>query len=480
MHDLETLKNGGYRGAGLTQFKLTCPLAVFPDEILELGETLKQLDLSGTGISSLPANLGSALPNLKIAFFSDCKFTVFPKELATCPSLETVAFRNNGMEDIPEDAFPPRLRWLILTGNRLTSLPSTIGRCDRLEKCMLAGNQLQDLPTSMAQCKNLALLRLSSNHFTSLPPWIFTLPSLAFLSFAGNPCASPPTNTPISTPLLATIPWSDLTLHEPLGAGASGTTSRGLWHQSPTYAEDVAVKLFHGALTSDGNPRDEMAACLAAGAHESLITVLGRIHGHPDELSPATTNPGKEEAGGFQGGGLVMQLIPSEYTVLGQPPSLGTCTRDRFPEGEDGGVSSFGVECVLAMLTGIAGAAEHLHARGIAHGDLYAHNILASKEDAHALVGDFGAATVYGHGDYDMERIEVLAFAHLVEDMLGLVVEGDGGQAEAVLQGLRDLHARCAVPAVEARPSFEEVVEELEGMMGWRGMMRIPDIPNPN
>ena len=153
MHDLETLRGGGYKGAGLSKLKLTCPLDTFLSEILDLGETLEQLDLSGTGLSSLPQDFGPRLPNLKVAFFSQCNFITFPKELAACPQLEMVAFRGNGMKTVPEDALPPRLRWLILTDNRLSSLPDSIGRCERLQKCMLAGNRLKTLPDHMSACK---------------------------------------------------------------------------------------------------------------------------------------------------------------------------------------------------------------------------------------------------------------------------------------------------------------------------------------
>jgi hypothetical protein len=97
-------------------------------------------------------------------------------------------------------------------------------------------------------------------------------------------------------------------------------------------------------------------------------------------------------------------------------------------------------------------------------------------------LGDFGAATIYGKGparDCGIERLEVLAFAHLVEDMLGLLggeAEGEGREEEGELRrALQSLHGRCAVPDVAARPTFDEVTEELEAMLGWRGMMRIPN-----
>jgi hypothetical protein len=498
LHDLAILKSGGYRGAGLTQLKLTCPLASFPEEILEL-DTLAHLDLSGTGLSSLPTNFGPALPNLKTVLFSNCRFKVFPKELASCPSLETVAFCGNGMEGVPEDAFPPHLRCLILTDNRLTSIPSSIGLCNRLQQCMLAGNQLQTLPGEMAQCKQLALLRLSSNNFSTLPSWLFTLPELAFLSFASNPCSSPTTNGVHAPRGLASIAWSDLEVQQPLGADAF----QGLWHQSPHFAEDVTIKLFRGTLTNDdGTPADEMAACLAAGAHESLITILGRIHGHPDEDAPITTTPG-EEVSVYQGG-IVTQLLPDDYTplaaqppasdLLQQPPSTSPTQQQ---QDDHNTTPTMDVPTALGLLTGLAGCLSHLHTRGIAHGSLTPQNILTSIPDAHAVLdlSSFRAATVYGHGSGSsvvhgqenwgeaVEKVEVLAFGSVMGVVLSRVPagggdRGDGGdeEKEEVRKGLWDLQGRCVQAEVQSRPVFEEVVEVLEGLMGWRGMMRIPDV----
>ena len=474
MYDLETLQSGGYKGAGLTRLKLTCPLAAFPDEILELGDTLEELDLSGTGLSSLPANLGPALPKLTSALFSNCNFRVFPRELASCPNLELVVFRDNAMEELPEDALPPRLRSLILTNNRLASLPASIGRCDELQECMLAGNQLRDLPPEMALCKKLSALRLSVNRLSTLPRWLLGLPELAFLSFASNPCCTPPTANGLPTPRgLADIHWRDLEIQQTLASTPSSTTSQALWHQSPHYAEDVAVTLFRGTRPTDaGLPADELAASLAAGAHESLVTLLGRVHAHPDE-----------DTASYQGG-IAAQLLPPEYTPLAL---TFTPSSPSIPQEEDG---SFPLPAALELLTGLASALAHLHARGIAHGSVSAaENILASRADAHALLCGFGAATVYGlslphlsssseerEAEEEaglVEKIEVLAFGRVVEGVLGAV---DIQEGEEGVKGLRALAERCVGHEVGARPGFEEVVEGLEGLVGWRGMMRIPDV----
>lgn len=473
MHDLKKLQSGDYKNEGPVRFKLTGSLDSFPLEILDLGQTLEHLDLSGTGLSSLPLNFAQSLPNLKIAFFSQCSFAIFPRELASCPQLEMVAFRGNGMETIPEDALPPRLRWLILTDNKLKTLPRSIGKCGRLQKCMLAGNQLEFLPEEIRDCKRLGLLRLSSNNFTTLPTWLLEMPELAFLSFAGNPCSShslgiergvsgtaytndeDSSSAEIGQPnsrvtyktghsrcKLAQVPWSDLEVQHTLGEGASGIISKGLWRIDFDTKQEVAIKIFKGTLTSDGTPEDELAACIAAGQHENIIDVLGRVHEHPDEAK-----------GTFKGG-LVMQLIPPHYRTLGEPPSFQTCTRDNYPND-----AKLPLDKALNVLGGVAAAAAHLHSREVSHGDLYAHNILTNSE-GHALLGDFGAATVHGGRVSPLlEKLEVLAFAHLIEDILGLLPVGDHTEVVSLLRGL---HRRCSSPDVAARPVFTEVIAELE------------------
>lgn len=434
---LEALLSGQYKG--IKKLKLSANLAAFPLDVLSLFDSLEILDLSNNPLSSLPNDF-SRLHKLKIAFFSDCNFTTFPPQLAQCRSLEMIAFKNNHMTSIPEGAFPRKLRWLILTNNEIKEIPASIGHCHRLQKCMLAGNRLTSLPAEMAHCRKLGLLRLSSNHLTTLPDWLFQMPELSFLSFASNPYAPSFADNPI----LDDISWSDLSVQHLLGEGASGIISKGTW-QAKDGDKDVAIKVFKGELTSDGSPMDEMNACITAGQHSNLIDPIGKIHGHPEKK------------------GLVLQLIPPHYTNLGGPPTLESCTRDSFPPD-----TVFSAEQCRSILYGIASAAKHIHERGIAHGDLYAHNTLIDKS-GHALLGDFGAATIYGNSDRkeEIEKMEVLAFGHMIEDLLGLVErriceedvfnEKDG----YAIEGLNALHYRCTNPIVRERPGFGEVVEIL-------------------
>lgn len=442
MQSLEGLRSGEYRGT--MRLKIPSGIATFPREIFKLSRSLEILDLSGNSLlSELPSDFGR-LHNLKIAFFSDCGFTAFPKQLAECRSLEMVAFKGNGMKTIPEGSLPPNLRWLILTNNLIDGLPRSIGQCHRLQKCMLAGNQLTSLPEEMANCKKLGLLRLSANKLEELPAWLFTMPELSFMAFAGNPCLQ--TETVVANPVLSLIAWEELQVKELLGEGASGVISRGLWTTSAdSDAKQVAVKLFKGEVTSDGSPIDEMAACIAAGTHSNLISTIGKVHGHPNEQR-----------------GLVLELIPPHFENLGLPPSLQTCTRDNFTPGK-----YFTIQKCKNILVSIASAATHLHKTGITHGDLYAHNILID-EAGHALLGDFGAATVYSktHGHSEaIEKLEVYAFGHLIEDMLSLLDPEVFGEKEAFIEEeLNELHYRCTRPVVKERPLFQEILKELNGL----------------
>lgn len=433
----------------IKKLKISERLESFPFHVFDHTETLEHLDLSGTGLSSLPDAFGQ-LKKLKIAFFSNCRFKVFPKQLAACPELEMVAFRSNGMREIPEETLPLRLRWLILTSNRIERLPKSIGKCSRLQKCMLSGNQLQSIPDEMSSCQNLGLLRLSANRLQALPEWLFNMPELAFLSFAGNPCASEAARDYGAASTLPSVPWADIEVQELLGEGASGIISRGQWRTADEVRQ-VAIKIFKGDVTSDGTPLDEMRACIAAGSHHSLIDPLGEIHGHPDKR------------------GLIMQLIPTSYATLGLPPSLDSCTRDCFQPG-----TRLTPIQGLKILHCVASAAAQLHARGIAHGDLYAHNILYD-EQGNALLGDFGAASIYTYfgAPNGLEQLEVLAFGHLLADVMSLIENSPVGSgndirdvpADLVKQQLESIHKHCTTPVVSKRWRFADLASCVNGLL---------------
>lgn len=264
---LEQLRAGQLSGA--RQLKLACGLTEFPREVFELADTLEILDLSGNALSALPDDF-ARLHKLRILFASNNPFTELPEVLGQCRQLSMVGFKANRIATVAGNALPPHLRWLILTDNQIDALPPQIGDCAHLQKLMLAGNRLRFLPEELAVCSRLELLRLAANRLDELPAWLFRMPRLAWLAYAGNPFgdaleAAALTDTPI-----AEIDWDDLRLQEQLGEGASGVIYRAGLRERDGTSRPVAVKLFKGAVTSDGLPDCEMAACIRAGGHANL------------------------------------------------------------------------------------------------------------------------------------------------------------------------------------------------------------------
>jgi hypothetical protein len=433
---LAALRSGQLKG--IRRLDLACDLQDFPREIFELADSLEVLNLSGNSLATLPDDL-SRLSKLRVLFCSNNRFTQLPEVLSSCVQLEMVGFKANRIGEVAAAAISPGLRWLILTDNQVSALPDSIGSCERLQKLMLAGNLLTDLPEAMRGCVGLELLRISANRFQALPEWLLQLPRLTWLAFGGNPVSAAP---PTPSPAVARLQWADLVLGEKLGEGASGVIYKAHWQPSPQEAgHPVAVKLFKGAVTSDGFPAEEMAACLAAGHHAHLIGVIGVLTGHPAGSS-----------------GLVMQWVDPKFQNLAGPPNLDTCTRDIYTHGQ-----RFSLPLVLDLAKGLAAVGEHLHARGISHGDFYAHNILYRPEGG-CFLGDFGAASFYppqaSGGAHPLEALEVRAFGCLLVELLERIEPELDGR----IPSLQALQRRCVAPVAANRPRFSELVATLASL----------------
>ncbi|WP_424360149.1 leucine-rich repeat-containing protein kinase family protein [Methylocystis parvus] len=406
-------------------------LTEFPSEIFSLADTLEILDLSNGALTELPHDMGR-LRKLRAIFCSGNRFERLPPSLGACASLSQIGFRATGMRDVPDEALPPRLRWLTLTDNQIDSLPDALGARPHLQKLMLAGNRLKRLPETLAGAGNLELVRLSANGFDALPAWVAALPSLAWIAWAGNPferAPAPEEGEPVS--------WRELEVGAFLGEGASGRVHEAIWRAEKEAPRPIALKFFKGAMTSDGLPEREMRACLAAGAHPNLTSALGRLGDHPDGVDA-----------------LLMPLLPAHWRVLAGPPSLETCSRDVYDPA---------LRLDAAVARKIAGsvgsAAAHLHSRGLMHGDLYAHNTLWDGVTGKATLSDFGAACALPEGGRDADlwnRVEVRAWGLL----LGELVDRSEGDA-AEISRMRALADACVQPDPALRPSMPEALDAL-------------------
>jgi hypothetical protein len=412
---------------------LSCGLSDLPAEVFDLADTLEVLNLSDNQLSSLPRDL-PRLHKLKVIFCSDNPFTHLPEVLGDCAALEVVGFKACHIADVPAAALPHQLRWLILTDNAVVQLPDTLGQRPTLQKLMLAGNCLRSLPESLAQADRLELLRLSANTLEILPPWVTTLPRLSWLALSGNPLGWQQP-TPAS---LAAMHWNDLKVDTLLGEGASGHIYRV---HTDSHPQGLALKLFKGAVTSDGLPEHELAASTAAGSHPALCTPCAELVGHPQGAR-----------------GLLLPLVAPSFINLAGPPSLDSCTRDVYPPA-----LRMDAATALQVARQIADAVAHLHQRGILHGDLYAHNILWNPATAQALLSDFGAATLLPDVGHPLRKallaLEVRAFGCLLEELVALVQAGSG--RDGAISDLRVMANACLANLAEERPAMADVAAQL-------------------
>ena len=434
MHTLEQLRSGAL--AGIRRLDLSCGLRTLPPEVFDLADTLEVLNLSGNQLSSLPPDL-PRLHRLKVIFGSDNAFTELPEVLGDCPALELVGFKANRIANVSAAALPPKLRWLILTDNAVRTLPTELGQRPALQKLMLAGNQLHNLPASLAGAQRLELIRLAANQLPELPGWLTELPRLSWLALAGNPLGW---HRPASAPI-DQVAWHQLQQCELLGEGASGHIYRV---SAQTGGASQALKLFKGAVTSDGLPEHELAACLAAGQHPALCTPHAELAHHPKGQR-----------------GLLLPLIPASHVNLAGPPSVDSCTRDIYAASLRLPVAS-----LLRLAQDVAEAVAHLHQRGVMHGDLYAHNILWNPTNGDAVLSDFGAATLLPANQPQLslalQALEVRAFGCLLEELGARAVQAD--EHTRVLTEVAAMAQACLNPQPRARPRMAELAQQLSAL----------------
>lgn len=345
--------------------------------------------------------------------------------MGQCSKLQMVSFKDNGMKRVHPDALQPQLRWLILTGNAIETIPETIGRCSKLQKLMLSGNALKVLPESIDKLTSLELIRLACNdlqevrmmddrrvlivgtsiicmiilysHIVSFlqPPMkLLRLPGLRWVALSRNPFLedviskrNPETLASLDDPVLIDTEWPIL------GQGAGGITRKVTWNE-----KFVAVKTFAGELTSDGSPQDERAISVAAASLEdpSLIKLLGQT---------------------VSAGSLVMEFLDG-YEALAGPPSMASCSRDVY------GDRTLSADIAWTIAKNLLRVLHKLHSeKAICHGDFYAHNILVNLDTQSVKLSDFGAAFFYDpDSDYGrlLQRVELRSYSVLVEELHGL------------------------------------------------------------
>jgi serine/threonine protein kinase len=125
-------------------------------------------------------------------------------------------------------------------------------------------------------------------------------------------------------------------------------------------------------MTTDGVPKSEVVAMMRAKNCKNIV-----------RLKTAVVNGDGELAG------MLMEYIDDSYKPLAKPPDFETFTRDIYPED-----TKLSKEFAEKCISSVQQAVTELHLKSVAHGDIYAHNILVNEE-GNAILADFGSATVF-------------------------------------------------------------------------------------
>lgn len=222
--------------------------------------------------------------------------------------------------------------------------------------------------------------------------------------------------------MIAHLSWSDITLGEKLGESFKNIVYEGTLNDN---RKEVAVKIYGGEITADGNSSDDIHASIAAGSHKNIVTSIGELVHTPDNKL-----------------GLVMKRVSKEFKTLANPPDFLTLTRDIYSENQ-----TFRLTFIIEVLSGIAAAIQHLHSRGVMHGDIYAHNILVN-DLGHPVLGDFGASSMYDPMlSKTRELVDLRAFAHLMGELLSRCDASDQDPDKDIVKRLMDLEESILQPS---------------------------------
>lgn len=179
-------------------------------------ESLEVLDLHGNALSSQAEGCLLGFKNLKLLNLAGNRFSCL--ELSCLPvwsltelnvsknRLSGLLFECQGDETFDElrildasyneleglagvsevGALLPNVRSIILTGNKMRSLP-ILGNCQKLLTLEVADNQLEEIPSDLAEMETLKSANFANNNIRLVPSELATMASLTSLNLAGNP-----------------------------------------------------------------------------------------------------------------------------------------------------------------------------------------------------------------------------------------------------------------------------------------------------
>ncbi|CAD6194403.1 unnamed protein product [Caenorhabditis auriculariae] len=131
---------------------------------LEMASKSRILQLKGSGLKKVPEEVEQLAEIIRTLDLSENKIREIPSFIGGFSQLKQLHFSNNVLE----------------------SLPDEIGQMKKLEILNLGGNKLKTLPDTIAGCTDLRSIDLSSNEFAVFPRALFCVMQIDFVNLNSN------------------------------------------------------------------------------------------------------------------------------------------------------------------------------------------------------------------------------------------------------------------------------------------------------
>jgi len=169
-----------------------CKLSSVPSQIWEL-KSLRELDLSGNDIKSLPDDVAN-LSNMQKIVLSECGFNKMPSVIGKLPNLTYLDLNSSNLGDIGEFDFS-QLKLLVelyMSDCKLTRIGSEIGECKQLRIIDFSRNRLKRIPRQIGWIgSSLRKLVLSDNDLDEVPGELCLLDTTLTLDLSNNKLQEP-------------------------------------------------------------------------------------------------------------------------------------------------------------------------------------------------------------------------------------------------------------------------------------------------
>ncbi|KAK0404406.1 hypothetical protein QR680_017441 [Steinernema hermaphroditum] len=148
-------------------------------------------DVSGNRMQDFSPCFGTLYSLETLLLRHNC-LRVIPSTISSLSQLSYLDLRGNQLRSLPSELFSLPIKILLLTGNRLETLPREVRQsANHLQELDASCNRLKSIPCDIALLKNLRVLNLRCNQLVQIPPEVCQL-ELRIFDVSSNRLSSLP------------------------------------------------------------------------------------------------------------------------------------------------------------------------------------------------------------------------------------------------------------------------------------------------